>query len=100
MLLELKDIEVLYNNVILALRGVTIEVSEGSVVTILGANGAGKTTILKAISGILNIENGKVSKGEILFGDSRIDGKDPAEIARSRISLVMEGRELFRNLTV
>jgi len=66
----------------------------------LGANGAGKTTILKAISGILNIENGKVSKGEILFGDSRIDGKDPAEIARSRISLVMEGRELFRNLTV
>jgi branched-chain amino acid transport system ATP-binding protein len=100
MLLEFKNIEVLYNNVILALKGVTIEVSEGNVVTILGANGAGKTTILKAVSGILTIENGKVSNGEILFEGKRIENKDPAEIARSKISLVMEGRELFRTLTV
>ena len=100
MLLEFKNIEVLYNNVILALKGVTIEVSEGDVVTILGANGAGKTTILKAVSGILTIENGKVSNGEILFEGKRIENKDPAEIARLKISLVMEGRELFRTLTV
>lgn len=100
MLLEFKNIEVLYNNVILALKGVTIEVSEGNIVTILGANGAGKTSILKAISGILTIENGKVSNGEILFEGKRIENKDPAEIARSKISLVMEGRELFRTLTV
>jgi len=100
MLLEVKNIEVFYNNVILALKGVTIEVSEGNIVTILGANGAGKTTILKAVSGILTIENGKVSNGEILFEGKRIENEDPAEIARSKISLVMEGRELFRTLTV
>lgn len=100
MLLQVKNIEVLYSNVILALKGVSLEVSEGSIVTILGANGAGKTTILKAISGILALENGRVTKGEILFEGRKIDGKDPAEIARSKISLVMEGRELFRTLTV
>ncbi len=100
MLLEVKNVEVLYNNIILALKGVSLEVSEGNIVTILGANGAGKTTILKAISGILILENGRVTKGEILFGGKKIDGKDPAEIARSKISLVMEGRELFRTLTV
>jgi branched-chain amino acid transport system ATP-binding protein len=100
MLLEVKNVEVLYNNIILALKGVSLEVSEGNIVTILGANGAGKTTILKAISGILILENGRVTKGEILFEGRRLDGKDPAEIARSKISLVMEGRELFRTLTV
>ncbi|NWF53454.1 MAG: ABC transporter ATP-binding protein [Syntrophaceae bacterium] len=100
MLLELRKIEVVYNNVILALKGVTIEVPEGNVVTILGANGAGKSTILKAVSGIIAIENGKVSNGEILFAGKRIENKDPSEIARSEISLVMEGRELFRTLTV
>lgn len=100
MLLEVKNVEVLYNNIILALKGVSLEVSEGNIVTILGANGAGKTTILKAISGILILENGRVTKGEILFEGRRMDGRDPAEIARSKISLVMEGRELFRTLTV
>jgi branched-chain amino acid transport system ATP-binding protein len=100
MLLEVKNVEVLYNNIILALKGVSLEVSEGNIVTILGANGAGKTTILKAISGILILENGRVTKGEILFEGKKINGKDPAEIARSKISLVMEGRELFRTLTV
>ncbi|HYB20414.1 MAG TPA: ABC transporter ATP-binding protein [Thermodesulfobacteriota bacterium] len=100
MLLEFKDIEVLYSNVILALKGVSLEVSEGNIVTILGANGAGKTTILKAISGVLMLENGRVNKGEIYFEGRRIDGMDPALIARSKISLVMEGRELFRSLTV
>jgi branched-chain amino acid transport system ATP-binding protein len=100
MLLDFRNVEVLYSNVILALKGVSIEVSEGNIVTILGANGAGKTTILKAISGILTLENGRVNKGEILFEGRRIDGMDPAEIARLKISMVMEGRELFRSLTV
>ncbi len=100
MLLEFKNVEVLYSNVILALKGVSLEVSEGAIVTILGANGAGKTTILKAISGVLMLENGRVNKGEILFEGRRIDGMDPADLARSKISLVMEGRELFRSLAV
>jgi branched-chain amino acid transport system ATP-binding protein len=100
MLLNFRNVEILYSNVILALKGVSIEVAEGNIVTILGANGAGKTTILKAISGILKLENGRVNKGEILFEGRRIDGLDPAEIARSKISLVMEGRELFRSLSV
>lgn len=100
MLLEFKEVEVLYNNIILALRRVSIDVPEGSIVSILGANGAGKSTILKAISGVLSLENGKISKGEILFEGKKIDGKDPAELARSGISLVMEGRELFRSLSV
>ena len=100
MLLDFRNVEVLYSNVIPALKGVTIEVSSGNIVTILGANGAGKTTILKAISGILTLENGRVNKGEIFFEGRRIDGADPAEIARLKISLVMEGRELFRSLTV
>jgi len=100
MLLDFKNVEVLYSNVILALKGVSLEVPAGNIVTILGANGAGKTTILKAISGVLMLENGRVNKGEILFEDRRIDGLDPAEIARLKISLVMEGRELFRSLTV
>jgi branched-chain amino acid transport system ATP-binding protein len=100
MLLEFKEVEVLYNNNILALRRVSIDVPEGSIVSILGANGAGKSTILKAISGVLSLENGNIGKGEILFEGKKIDGKDPAELARSGISLVMEGRELFRSLSV
>jgi branched-chain amino acid transport system ATP-binding protein len=100
MLLEFKNIEVFYSNVILALKGVSLEVGEGNIVTILGSNGAGKTTILKAISGVLMLENGRVNKGEIRFEGRRIDGMNPAEIARAKISLVMEGRELFRSLTV
>jgi len=100
MLLEFKNVEVLYNNIILALKGVSLEVSEGNIINILGANGAGKTSILKAISGIIRLENGRVSRGEILFKGERIDGKEPSDIARSNISLVMEGREIFRTLTV
>ena len=99
-MLEFKDVEVRYSNIILALKGVTLEVSEGSIVSILGSNGAGKTTILKAISGLLALENGRTSRGEIFFEGRRVDGMDPAQIARSGISLVMEGRALFRSLTV
>jgi branched-chain amino acid transport system ATP-binding protein len=100
MLLHYKNVEVLYNNIILALKGVTLEVTEGMIVTILGANGAGKSTILKSISGLLSLEGGRVSNGEIMFEGKRIDGVEPSMIARSRISMVVEGRGLFRSLNV
>jgi len=100
MLLEFNEVEILYSNIILALKGVTLEVSEGSIVSILGSNGAGKSTILKAISGLLTTESGRISKGAVIFQGKRINGVEPAVIARSGISMVMEGRALFRSLTV
>jgi branched-chain amino acid transport system ATP-binding protein len=100
MLLNYKNVEVLYNNIILALKGVTLEVTEGNIVSILGANGAGKSTILRSISGLLSLEDGRVSSGEIYFEGKRIDGMEPSQIARSRISMVVEGRGLFRSLNV
>lgn len=100
MLLELNDAEVRYSNIILALKGVTVQVPEGNIVSLLGPNGAGKSTVLKSISGLLALENGRISRGEIYFDGKRIDGMDPAKVARSGISLVMEGREIFRSLTV
>ena len=100
MLLHYKNVEVLYNNIILAVKGVTLEVTEGMIATILGANGAGKSTILKSISGLLSLEGGRVSNGEIMFEGKRIDGVEPSMIARSGISMVVEGRGLFRSLNV
>ncbi len=100
MLLVCRNVEVLYDDAILALNGITLEVPQRSVVSILGANGAGKSTILKAISGLLSLEGGCVSSGEIFFEGKRIDGMEPSQIARSGISMVMEGRGLFRSLSV
>jgi branched-chain amino acid transport system ATP-binding protein len=100
MLLKYMNVEVLYNNIILALKGVTLEVAEGSIVSILGANGAGKSTILRSISGLLSLEGGRISSGEIYFEGKRIDGMEPSQVARSRISMVVEGRGLFRSLSV
>ena len=100
MLLNYKNVEVLYNNIILALKGVTLEVTEGNIVSILGANGAGKSTILRSISGLLSLEGGRISNGEIYFEGKRIDGMEPSQVARSRISMVVEGRGLFRSLSV
>lgn len=100
MLLNYKNVEVLYSNIILALKGVTLEVNEGDIVSILGANGAGKSTILRSISGLLSLEGGRVSSGEIYFEGNRIDGIEPSQIARSGISMVVEGRGLFRSLNV
>ena len=98
-MLQLNNIEVIYDNVILVLRGVSIQAPEGAITTVLGANGAGKTTMLKAISGLLRPERGEVSRGSIEFNGERIDRKFPHEIVRNGIVQVFEGRRVFEHLT-
>jgi branched-chain amino acid transport system ATP-binding protein len=98
--LEINNIEVIYEDVILVLRGLSVAVGEGQVVALLGSNGAGKSTTLKAISGLLRSEHGEVTEGEILYQGRKLNKADPAEIVRMGISLVMEGRRVFEHLTV
>ncbi len=99
-MLRLNNIEVIYSDVILVLKGVSLEVPDGKIISLLGANGAGKTTTLKAISGVLYTELGEVTDGSIEFDGARIDGKAPEEIVQMGIVQVMEGRRLFEHLTV
>ncbi|MBM3118064.1 MAG: ABC transporter ATP-binding protein [Chloroflexi bacterium] len=99
-MLRLNNIEVIYHNVILVLKGVSLEVAPGKIVSLLGGNGAGKTTTLKAISGLLRTEVGEVTDGSIEFEGERIDRKNPEEIVKLGIVQVMEGRRLFDHLTV
>jgi branched-chain amino acid transport system ATP-binding protein len=99
-MLQLNNIEVVYSNVILVLRGVSLEVPEGQIVAILGANGAGKTTTLRAISGLLRTQEGEVTRGSIEFEGRRLDRLLPEDIVRLGIVQVMEGRRLFQHLTV
>jgi len=99
-MLRLNNIEVIYSDVILVLKGVSLEVPEGKIISLLGANGAGKTTALKAISGVLYTELGEVTDGSIEFDGTRIDGKAPEEIVQMGIVQVMEGRRMFEHLTV
>ncbi|MGD8985945.1 MAG: ABC transporter ATP-binding protein [Desulfobacteraceae bacterium] len=99
-LLVVNNIEVIYHNVILVLKGMSLQVNEEQIVTILGNNGAGKTTTLKAISGLLKSEDGEVTDGQIRFMGNRIDKKYPEEIVRMGIFQVMEGRRVFEDLTV
>ncbi len=99
-MLAVNNIEVIYSNVILVLRGVTLKVGRGRIVSLLGANGAGKSTTLKSISGILGVELGEVSHGSIEFNGVRIDKKGAEEIASLGIRQVIEGRRLYEHLTV
>src|SRR5690349_17909009 len=98
-LLAVKNIEVVYDEVILVLRGLSLQVPRGAVVALLGANGAGKSTTLKAISGLLKTEEGEVTRGEIVFDGERIDGVDPDRIVRRGIFQVMEGRRIVADMT-
>ena len=98
-LLSVRNIEVVYDNVILVLRGLSMDVPQGAIVALLGANGAGKSTTLKAISGLLKTEDGEVTRGEIVFGGERIDGVDPDKIVRRGIIQVMEGRRIIADMT-
>ncbi|MHB2268028.1 ABC transporter ATP-binding protein [Aliihoeflea sp. PC F10.4] len=99
-MLELSNIEVIYSDVILAVKGVSMRVSAGQCVTLLGGNGAGKSTTLKSISNVIKTEDGKVTSGSILFEDKRIDNVEPEDIVRSGIIHVMEGRRVLKHLTV
>ena len=98
--LSVNNIEVVYNSVILVLRGITLEVAPGKVVSLLGPNGAGKSTTLKAISGLLRSELGEVTRGQILWGQERLDTLPAEEVVRKGLVQVIEGRLLFRHLTV
>jgi branched-chain amino acid transport system ATP-binding protein len=98
-LLQVNTIEVVYNSVVLVLRGVSLQVPQEGIVALLGANGAGKSTTLKAISGLLRPERGEIIKGTIEFMGQRIERKDAAEIVRMGIAQVMEGRRVFEHLT-
>ncbi len=99
-MLRINNAEVIYNRVILVLKGLTMEVPEGRIVALLGANGAGKSTTLKAISGLLRSEEGEVSDGSIEFMGEKINNLDPEVIVRRGIFQVMEGRRVFEDLTV
>lgn len=99
-MLEVSNLEVVYNDVILVLRGISLEVGDGQIVALLGANGAGKTTTIRAITGLLDIHEGDVTKGHISLDGKEITHKDPAAIVKMGISQVMEGRRIFAELTV
>ena len=99
-LLDVNNIEVIYNHVILVLKGVSLSVPEGGIVALLGANGAGKTTTLKAVSNLLQAERGEVTKGSILFDDDRVDQLSPNDLVRRGVVQVMEGRHCFEHLTI
>jgi len=98
--LSVNNVEVIYDHVILVLKGVSLEVERGKIVALLGANGAGKTTTLKAISNLLRAERGDVTKGSIEFNGERIDRLTPAELVRRGVCQVMEGRHCFQHLTI
>jgi branched-chain amino acid transport system ATP-binding protein len=99
-MLIVNGIEVIYNHVILVLKGVSLDVPEGGIVALLGANGAGKTTTLKAISNLLRAERGEVTKGTIEFRGERVDRLTPNDLVRRGVCQVMEGRHCFAHLTV
>ena len=100
-MLKVNNIEVIYSDVILVLRGISLEVGEGKIVAILGANGAGKTTTLKAISGLLKAEQGEVTRGSIEMDEQRIDLLSAQTIVKDLgIVQVLEGRRQFQHLTV
>jgi branched-chain amino acid transport system ATP-binding protein len=99
-ILSVNNIEVIYDRVILVLKGVSLDVPKGGIVALLGANGAGKTTTLKAISNLLHAERGDVTKGSIVFDGSEVQDLSPNELVRRGCIQVMEGRQCFAHLTV
>src|SRR3990167_7664599 len=100
MLLELNNVEVVYSDVILVLKGINLTVDAGHIVALLGANGAGKTTTLKAVSGLLHSEDGKVTAGAIRFLGVPIHTEEPQNLVRRGLVQVMEGRKILPHMTV
>jgi len=99
-MLSVTNLEVVYNDVVLVLRGISLGVPDGKIVALLGANGAGKTTTMRAITGLLDIHEGDITKGKINFAGRDITGAKPAEIVNRGISQVMEGRRIFAEMSV
>jgi branched-chain amino acid transport system ATP-binding protein len=99
-LLQVNNIEVIYNHVILVLKGVSLSVPKGGITALLGGNGAGKSTTLKSISGLLHSERGEITKGSITYRGENLAGRDPADLVKTGIIQVMEGRHCFEHLTV
>jgi len=99
-LLEVNNIEVIYNHVILVLKGVSLAVPKGGITALLGGNGAGKSTTLKSISGLLASERGEVTKGTVKYRGEDLAGRNPSDLVQSGVIQVMEGRHVFEHLTV
>ncbi|WP_298607739.1 ABC transporter ATP-binding protein [uncultured Thiothrix sp.] len=99
-MLSIKNIEVIYDHVILVLKGISLEVPKGGIVALLGANGAGKTTTIKSVSNILKTERGEVTKGSIEFESQRVEDLSPNDLVKRGVVQVMEGRHCFEHLTV
>jgi branched-chain amino acid transport system ATP-binding protein len=99
-ILSVNNLEVVYDDVVLVLRGLSLEVPDGSIVALLGANGAGKTTLLRAITGLLITHRGEITKGTVRVAGTDLTGADPAEVVRHRVGQVMEGRRIFAEMTV
>jgi branched-chain amino acid transport system ATP-binding protein len=98
--LSVKNLEVVYDEVILVLRGISLDVPEGQIVALLGANGAGKTTLLRAISGLLDIHEGEITKGQVTLDGNRIDHLKAPKIVEAGVKQVLEGRRIFAEFTV
>ena len=98
-LLAVNNIEVVYNDVILVLRGLSLEVPKGKIVALLGANGAGKSTTLKAVSGLLKTEDGEITRGSVVYDGQVLNAMDPGAIVRKGIFQVMEGRRIIQDMT-
>ena len=98
--LEVRNLEVVYNDVVLVLRGLTLAVPTGSIVAVLGANGAGKSTLLRAVTGLLDIHRGRITKGTVAVDGVDFTGAAAAHVVRAGVSQVMEGRRIFAELTV
>ena len=99
-MLEVANLEVVYNEVVLVLRGLSIDVPDGSIVALLGANGAGKTTAVRAITGLLDVHEGDITKGSVVWNGTDISNFKPSRIVEAGITQVMEGRRVFAELTV
>ncbi|CAM3992615.1 ABC transporter ATP-binding protein [Kibdelosporangium persicum] len=99
-MLSVSNLEVVYDDVVLVLRGLSLDVPAGSIVAVLGANGAGKTTLLRAVTGLLGPHRGRITKGTVRLDGEDITGADPAKIVRRGIAQVLEGRRVFAEITV